>query len=96
MTERIRIEGILRRTKQAREHAHGHGYTQVEMAAILRIGQGTYQKYEVRTPLPYRHLAAFCAATGVSAEWLLGLPMSRYDPGSGRQTPPPGSNEPIS
>lgn len=45
--------------------------TQKPMLTILGIDQGTYKQYETRTPLPYRYLPKFCAATGVDLEWLL-------------------------
>lgn len=45
--------------------------TQTPMCTILEIEQGTYKQYETRTPLPYRFLPKFAAATGVSLEWLL-------------------------
>jgi hypothetical protein len=45
--------------------------TQRPMLTILDIEQGTYKWYESRTPLPHRYIPKFCAATGVSIEWLL-------------------------
>ena len=41
------------------------------MLTILGIDQGTYKQYETRTPLPWRLIPKFCAATGVDIEWLL-------------------------
>ncbi len=41
------------------------------MLTILGLDQGTYKQYESRTPLPHRYLPKFCAATGVTLEWLL-------------------------
>jgi len=38
---------------------------------ILDIDQGKYKQYESRTPLPWRYIPKFCAACGVSMEWLL-------------------------
>jgi hypothetical protein len=45
--------------------------TQGPMLTILGIDQGRYKQYETRTPLPHRFLPKFCAATGVSLDWLL-------------------------
>ena len=58
---------FINRTKEARVQA---GLTQQEMADILKTDQGTYKQYETRSVLPHRHVAAFCAATHVSASWL--------------------------
>jgi hypothetical protein len=44
---------------------------QKPMLTILGIDQGTYKQYETRTPLPWRLIPKFCAATGVEIEWLL-------------------------
>ena len=45
--------------------------TQKPMCTFLGVEQGTYKQYETRTPLPYRFLPKFAAATGISLEWLL-------------------------
>ncbi len=58
---------FVARTKLARKRS---GLTQVEVAEILRIDQGTYKQYETRSPLPHRFVAAFCAATHTDAHWL--------------------------
>lgn len=44
---------------------------QKPMITILGLDQGTYKQYETRTPLPWRLIPKFCAATGVDIEWLL-------------------------
>jgi hypothetical protein len=44
---------------------------QKPILTILGVSQGTYKQYETRTPLPYRFIPKFCAATGVDMEWLL-------------------------
>jgi hypothetical protein len=44
---------------------------QKPMLTILGLDQGTYKQYETRTPLPWRLIPKFCAATGVDIEWLL-------------------------
>lgn len=58
---------FIERTKAARERS---GLTQIEIAGILQIDQGTYKQYETRTPLPHRYVPAFCAATRVTEKWL--------------------------
>jgi hypothetical protein len=45
--------------------------TQGPICLILEIDQGTYKQYETRSPLPHRFIPKFCAATGVSTDWLL-------------------------
>lgn len=45
--------------------------SQGPMCTILGVTQGTYKQYERRTPLPHRFIPRFCAATGVTYEWLL-------------------------
>jgi hypothetical protein len=45
--------------------------TQKPMCVILGLEQGTYKQYEIRTPLPHRYIPKFCAAAGVTMEWLL-------------------------
>jgi hypothetical protein len=59
---------FIARVKAAREWRFS---TQRPMLTILELDQGTYKQYETRTPLPHRFIPKFCAATGVSVEWLL-------------------------
>lgn len=58
---------FVARTAVARERS---GRSQEEMAADLGIGQGTYHKYEKRTPLPHHFIPQFCVLCQVSPEWL--------------------------
>lgn len=44
---------------------------QQPILTILDLEQGTYKWYESRTPLPHRFIPKFCAACGVTMEWLL-------------------------
>ena len=49
--------------------------TQAETAAILKIDQSYYSKYERgKHPMPVEHLATLCEFYGVSADYVLGLP----------------------
>ena len=49
--------------------------TQAELAAALRIPQQQYSRYERGlNELPLLYLGPICAALGVSADYLLGLP----------------------
>jgi len=59
---------FIARVRAAREARYA---TQGPMVTILDLDQGTYKQYETRTPLPYRYVPKFCAATGVSMVWLL-------------------------
>jgi len=68
MSETEEKAAFIRRVKQAREARFP---TQNPMLVILGVEQGTYKQYETRTPLPHRFIPKFCAATGVSMEWLL-------------------------
>lgn len=68
MSETEEKAAFIRRTKLAREARFP---TQNPMLVILGVEQGTYKQYETRTPLPHRFIPKFCAATGVSLEWLL-------------------------
>ena len=53
--------------------------TQTEMARRLGIKQQQYSMYETgQTEMPIRYLKRFCEETGVSADWLLGLPVGAY------------------
>jgi hypothetical protein len=68
MSETEEKLAFIQRVKQARM---ARFETQAPMLTILELDQGTYKQYETRTPLPHRHIPKFCAATGVSMEWLL-------------------------
>jgi hypothetical protein len=63
--EKLSFIGRVRAARMARYP------TQKPMLTILGVDQGTYKQYEKRTPLPHRYIPKFCAATGVSMEWLL-------------------------
>lgn len=69
MSETEEKLAFIRRTKAAREARFPEG--QKPMLTILGVEQGTYKQYETRTPLPHRYIPKFCAATGVSLDWLL-------------------------
>lgn len=68
MSETEEKLAFIRRVRMAREARFP---TQSPMLTLLEIDQGTYKQYETRTPLPHRFIPKFCAATGVSMEWLL-------------------------
>lgn len=68
MTESEEKAAFIGRVRAAREARFN---TQGPMLTILDLPQGTYKQYETRTPLPYRYIPKFCAACGVSIEWLL-------------------------
>lgn len=68
MSETEEKLAFIRRVRAAREARFD---TQKPMLTILDIEQGTYKQYETRTPLPYRYIPKFCAATGVEIDWLL-------------------------
>lgn len=68
MSESEEKAAFIRRVRMAREARFD---TQKPMLTILGLEQGTYKQYETRTPLPHRLIPVFCAATGVSLEWLL-------------------------
>lgn len=60
------------RLKELRED---RDMTQAETAAILKIDQSYYSKYERgKLPMPVEHLATLCKFYGVSADYILGLP----------------------
>lgn len=59
---------FIGRTKAARVAKYP---TQKEICLLLDLDQGTYKQYETRTPLPHRFIPKFCAAVGVSTDWLL-------------------------
>jgi hypothetical protein len=68
MSETEEKLAFIRRTRAAREARYD---TQSPMLTILELPQGTYKQYETRTPLPHRYIPKFCAACGVTMEWLL-------------------------
>lgn len=68
MSETEEKAAFISRVRAAREARFP---TQKPMLTILGIDQGTYKQYETRTPLPHRFIPKFCAACGVSMEWLL-------------------------
>ena len=68
MSESEEKAAFIQRVKQAREARFP---TQGPILTILGIPQGQYKHYEKRTPLPHRFIPKFCAATGVSVDWLL-------------------------
>mgnify|MGYP002773454608 CR=1 FL=1 len=60
------------RLKEVRED---RDLTQAETAAILKIDQSYYSKYERgKHPMPVEHLKTLCEFFGVSADYILGLP----------------------
>lgn len=60
------------RLKELRED---RDLTQAETAAILKINQSYYSKYERgKHPMPVEHLVTLCKFYGVSADYILGLP----------------------
>jgi hypothetical protein len=69
MSETEEKLAFIRRVKMARLARFPEG--QRPILTILELEQGTYKQYETRTPLPWRFIPKFCAATGVSLEWLL-------------------------
>lgn len=68
MSETEEKAAFIARVRAAREARFD---TQKPMLTILGVEQDVYKHYETRTPLPYRYIPKFCAATGVSYEWLL-------------------------
>ena len=69
MSETEEKLAFIKRVKAARVARYPDG--QKPILTILELEQGTYKQYESRTPLPWRFIPKFCAATGVSLEWLL-------------------------
>jgi hypothetical protein len=63
--EKLAFIGRVRAARKGRFNSQG------PICTILGIDQGTYKQYEKRTPLPHRYIPKFCAATGVTYEWLL-------------------------
>lgn len=68
MSESEEKAAFIGRVRAARESRY---HTQKPMLTILGLDQGTYKQYERRTPLPWRFIPKFCAACGISIEWLL-------------------------
>jgi transcriptional regulator with XRE-family HTH domain len=60
---------FLARTAAARE---ARGFNQTKMAKLLNddMEQGTYSKYETRSPLPHQYIVRFVEFCGVDYEWL--------------------------
>jgi hypothetical protein len=90
MTETEEKAAFIGRTRAARM---ARFEKQKPMLTILGLDQGTYKQYETRTPLPWRLIPKFCAATGVDIEWLLtgegkgpnSIPMSQHPPRQHKQ-----------
>lgn len=53
---------FMEATQALRERA---GFTQEEIATVLRMQQDKYKQYESRTPLPHYLVTAFCLACRV-------------------------------
>jgi hypothetical protein len=68
MSETEETAAFISRVRSAREARFPD---QKPMLVILDLDQGTYKQYETRTPLPRRYIPKFCAACGVTVEWLL-------------------------
>lgn len=68
MSETEEKLAFIRRVRDARVARFD---TQKPMLTILGHSQGTYKQYETRTPLPHRFIPKFCAACGVTVDWLL-------------------------
>lgn len=50
--------------------------TQQNIADLLKIGRTMYRRYELgETEIPIRHLKTLCLFYGVSADYVLGLPL---------------------
>jgi DNA-binding XRE family transcriptional regulator len=60
---------FISRVKEARKK---RGLTQVELAALLGLDQGTYKQYETRSFLPHVLIHRFCLACDVHCDWLFG------------------------
>lgn len=63
--ERAAFIGRVRAAREARFP------TQKPMLIILGIEQDLYKQYETRTVLPHKYIPKFCAACGVTVDWLL-------------------------
>lgn len=61
-------DAFVARVKLARESRFR---AQQDLCDVLKLDQGTYQKYEIRSYLPYPLVWRFCQACGVSLEWLV-------------------------
>jgi transcriptional regulator with XRE-family HTH domain len=60
--------------KRLKELRIEKGYTQQELAFILRIRQEQYSKYESgKRELPIHHLISLCCLYRVSADYILGI-----------------------
>ncbi len=60
--------------KRLKELRINHGYTQQQIAYILRIRQEQYSKYENgRRELPIHHLISLCCLYKTSADYILGI-----------------------
>ena len=62
--------GFIQRTREARVRT---GYSQPEIAKLLRIGQGTYKNYETNRPLPVELVPEFCEICGILPLELYGM-----------------------
>lgn len=52
--------------------------TQQDIANLLKIGRTMYRRYETgETEIPTRHVKSLCNFYGVSADYILGLPVGR-------------------
>jgi hypothetical protein len=71
MSETEERLAFIRRVRMAREARFPSQKPIMVILGISQEQQGTYKQYETRTPLPHRYILKFCAATGVSVEWLL-------------------------
>jgi DNA-binding XRE family transcriptional regulator len=69
-TEDEFTQNFLARIRAAREFK---GFSQAQMATLLGIGLGTYNKYETRTVMPHFLLKRFCAHTGANIRVLYGM-----------------------
>lgn len=68
--EEAYIKGFCDRVQRLRM-AMGRDWTQERMAAILRVSIYSYQKYEIRSPLPHYLLENFALITECSIEYLI-------------------------
>ena len=64
-----------------RELREDSDLTQAQVAAVLQTTQQVYARYEKGiNELPVRHLRALCLLYGVSADYILGLPVGLKRP----------------
>jgi transcriptional regulator with XRE-family HTH domain len=61
-------KALQARMRVARE---AKGYTQKDMANLLRITKDAYEKYETRSRLPHHLMEPFALGTDVSLSWLV-------------------------